>query len=204
MAKPTQESFLGDVKNHSMQILRDDGLYRHLVFSNRGSWCMRFDILTWPGYLCYTGDMGTFVFSRIEDMFEFFREDSGRINPDYWSEKIQAADRCDGYKEWSPDKFRRVIEYYLTERSEKTAPKELRQAVEEEVLSRVDDGQHEAYRAASEFEYEGFRFDDLWDHNFQEFTYRFLWCCYALVWAIKQYDAVHVSPPVSPMRGKGL
>ena len=160
---------------------------------------MRFELVTWPGYLCYTGDMGAFVFSRIEDMFEFFRSDRGRINPDYWSEKVQATDRSDGPREWSEEKFRSVIEYYLTERGDEPASKELRQAVEEEVLSRIDDGRHEAYRAASEFEHNGFRFDDLWDHNFEDFTYRFLWCCYALVWAIKQYDLAHQSPAPEPL-----
>ena len=28
-----------------------------------------FDIVTWPGYLCYSGDMGCFVFTRLPDMF---------------------------------------------------------------------------------------------------------------------------------------
>jgi hypothetical protein len=188
VAKPTHELFLKDVADHAMTIVRDDGLYRHLVFAEGKSWCMRFEVITWPGYLCYTGDMGAFVFSRIEDMFAFFRDDKMRINPEYWSEKIQATDRNGGHKEWSEDKFRSVIECYLTERSDEPASRELRQAVEEEVLSRIDDGQYEAYRAASEFEHDGFRFDDLWDHRFDDFTYRFIWCCYALVWGIEQYD----------------
>jgi len=189
MAQPTQERFLDDVKNHTVTIVRDDGLYRHLVFSNGESWCMRFEFITWPGYLCYTGDMGAFVFSRIEDMFAFFRNgDTGRINPDYWSEKVQAQDRHDGTRQWSEEKFRSVIENYLADRNGEPVSPEIRQAVNDEVLHYIEDGQHEAYRAASNFEHDGFRFDDLWDHDFEEFTYRFIWCCYALVWGIQQYD----------------
>jgi hypothetical protein len=201
MPKPTQETFLKDVADHKMTIVRDDGVHRHLTFAKRGSYCMHFEIVTWPGYLCYVGDMGSFVFARITDMFEFFR--GSRINPDYWSEKLQATDRPGGHTEWSADKFRSVIEYYLTERHGEPVSKEIRDAVSEEVLSRVDDGEHEAYRAAHEFKQDGFTFDDLWDHNFREFTYRFIWCCYALTWAIGQYDLLPRCTPCGPPREKG-
>jgi hypothetical protein len=184
VGKPTQEAFLKDVAQHAMKVIRDDGLYRHIVFAKPGSYCMHFEVVTWPGYLCYVGDMGSFTFARIEDMFAFFRGNG--INPDYWSEKLQATDR-DGHKEWSADKFRSVIQYYLDERGE-PASERVRTAVKEQVLSRLDDGEHEAYRAAHYFHEDGFTFDDLWDHNFKEFTYRFIWCCYALVWGIQQYD----------------
>src|SRR5699024_6337857 len=36
-----------------------------------------------------TGDIGTFVFSRVEDMLTFFQQ-SGFTNYDYWHEKLQA------------------------------------------------------------------------------------------------------------------
>jgi len=67
--QPKQDRFLNDIANHSMSIVRDDGVYRHLVFSNNGSSVFRFELITWPGYLAYTGDMGAFVFSRLNDMF---------------------------------------------------------------------------------------------------------------------------------------
>lgn len=191
MAELTQDSFLADVANHAMTIAKDDGVYRHVIFAKPGSYHMRFELITWPGYLCYTGDMGTFVFLRLEDMFEFFRNkhqsNKLSINADYWSEKLEAADRVSGAKEWSADRFREVIESYLNDDSE-PLPEGLREAIVEEVLSRINDGQHEAYRAASDFEYGGFRFNDIWDHDFTVFTYRFIWCCYALVWGIGKYD----------------
>lgn len=192
MSEPTQESFLQDVAQHRMAIVRDDGSHRHIIFSKPGTYCQRFELITWPGLLCYTGDMGTFVFRRLEDMFAFFRDerpDDGklRINLGYWAEKLEAADRCGGAECWSEDKFRTVIEGYLENDGEPVSP-QLREAVEEEVLSCLGDGEHEAYRAASQFEHEGFHFNDLWDHDFKAYTYRFIWCCYALAWGIRQYD----------------
>ena len=110
-----KQRFEGDTENHTMEILQDEGLYRHLKFTNAGSQCYRFDIHTWPGALCVSGDMGTYVFSRLPDMFEFFRMSDGDwnkkhiINPGYWGEKLQAIDNSRGrqnsYEEFSTEMF---------------------------------------------------------------------------------------------------
>lgn len=71
--KDVLNRFLINTANHTMKIHRDDGIYRHLEFSRNGSNSYRFDLVTWPGYLCVTGDMGTWTFSRIADMFDFSR-----------------------------------------------------------------------------------------------------------------------------------
>ena len=182
----TEQQFLKDVADHNMTVLRDDGINRHVQFRRPNTSCMGFDLVTWSGYLCYSGDMGTYVFSRIPDMFEFFRrpDDSYRIDMGYWSEKCLAADR-DGIAEYSADKFRERITEWLNDRDASTA---VREAVREEVLPRADDGEYEARRAARDFSEEGFEFTDFWECNLHEFTYRFVWCCYALAWGIRKYD----------------
>jgi len=205
MTQPTEESFRKDVSNHSMKILKDDGVYRHLQFSNNGSWNQRFDIVTWPGYLAYSGDMGCFVFSRLSDMFEFFRTDRRDgdrlgINLSYWSEKLEAVDRngCPpGATQFSPEKFRETVkehiekwieEYNLSE----IEAQELVFEVEDQVTSRADNGEDDARHALSGFDFgigdDTFQFRDTWEWNFDEYTYRFIWCCYALAWGIQMYD----------------
>ena len=72
------DQFTSDIAQHQMQVIRDDGVSRHLRFKRPNTMCMHFDLLTWPGYLCYTGDMGTYVFRRLEDMFPFFRRGEDR------------------------------------------------------------------------------------------------------------------------------
>lgn len=181
----TQEDFLKDVATHEMKILRDDGVHRHIQFRKPGTYCMGFDLITWPGYLCYTGDMGTYVFTRLEDMFQFFRrrDESYAIDKRYWAEKCVAADR-DGIKEYSADKFRAVVADRL-EQAE--ASEELRKAVAEEVLPFCE-FEHEARDAANSFESDAHLFQDFWESDLTVFTGRFTWCCYALGWAIKVYD----------------
>lgn len=197
MTEPTEKRFLNDVAEHRMAVLRDDGLHRHLQFRRPSTYCMGFDIVTWPGYLAYTGDMGCFVFTRLPDMFEFFRTDrthspqDGRklyINRGYWAEKCVAQDR-NGIKVYSAEVFHRAVLDRLKHNGERLPPG-TRAAVRDQVLSRADDGEHEAMRAAIDFEHEGFRFSDFWETDLREYTYHYVWCCYALAWAIEQYDAI--------------
>lgn len=213
MTALTQEEFLKDIATHQMHILRNDGIYRHVRFKREGTMCSYFDLVTWPGYLAYSGDMGCFVFSRIEDMFEFFRadrthsKDDGKlkINLGYWSEKLQAVDggrtSNEAVKEFSPEAFAKLIHEWrigwireYRDTLSKEQRRELWDLVTEDVLSKADDGEIRAYDAAYGFEYEAdgksFQFDDLYEHNCREYTHRFIWCCYALAWGIKQYDFV--------------
>lgn len=196
--------FLRQVASHELQVLRDDGVYRHLRFKRPGSWCMHFDIVTWPGYLAYTGDMGCYVFTRLQDMLEFFRRDPDRlfrIDFRYWAEKAQGADR-DGIREFCPEKFtqqikRRTLDWIRDHRDDTTREqrRELWNAVIDEVVDcEGDNGGHRQQIAAYEFSHEledgwRFHFDDLYELSFEVYTHRFLWCCHALAWGINRYDA---------------
>ena len=109
------ERFQRETATHKMTVLRDDGLYRHLRFSAHHlcndaeyrptSSFYWFDLITWPGNLTVNGDCGTFTFSRLTDMFEFFRSKYG-ISPQYWAEKVRGETRVKSYSE---DKFRALV-----------------------------------------------------------------------------------------------
>lgn len=209
----TQESFREDVANHKMKVLLNQGNYRHLLFQAPQTSNQYFEIVTFPGTLVYVGDMGSFVFQRIEDMFQFFRTRSQTnldINPSYWGEKLESVDRDgrnSGHKIFSPSVFRSRVEetvaewivefqgpYDADESEIDTARKEfedgLRNAVEEDIDS--EDGEQEAHRSLSEFMFEfggvKYEFHDTWEWDCRDYTGRFLWCCYALAWGIQQYD----------------
>ena len=100
-----QATFIRNVENHKMTINQDHGVFRHVAFGD-GSSSYMFEIITWPGALTISGDCGTYVFRREEyDMFGFFvspdAKDEIKINPEYWDQKVVAADRnndgCDNY-----------------------------------------------------------------------------------------------------------
>jgi hypothetical protein len=135
--------------------------------------------------------MGSFVFNRLPEELEHVGQ--AAINPDYWSEKLEAVDRAGGYREYSAEKFHIVVHDHLADmaRSESDVDMaEIRRTVADEVLSVADEGEEAVRRALQDAEHLGVEiFSDTWEWNFQEYTYRFIWCCYALVWGIAQYDA---------------
>lgn len=215
----TEASFLKDVATHEMQLLRDDGVYRHLRFKRPGTVCMYFDLITWPGFLCYTGDMGTFVFTRLHDMFEFFRTDREYarrrgdrqlfVNHGYWSEKLVAVDgqrHAGGAMEFSGAKMQAYVnearlEWIREARASgalsREERRELWEEVDNEVLSRIDDGEDAVYIALRDFRWipkrgrcaQEYEFTDFWEIEFKQFTHRFQWCCFALAWGIERYDS---------------
>lgn len=198
------DDFLRDIALHQMQVIRDDGVNRHLRFKRPGTMCMHFDLITWPGYLCYTGDMGTYVFRRLPDMFEFFRHGGTyplySIDRRYWAEKVEAQDKGDGLMEFSAEKFRERVKEQFDDYAEgmtEAARADLWRAVQSYVINTLDDDRsgRDAYRAAMDFEHDKHRpFGDLWEADCRVFTHRFTWCCHALRWAIAAYDAAATQP----------
>ena len=194
----SEEQFLDDVKEHTMTVIRDDGVDRHLQFRKKRS-SFWFDIITWPGVLCIQGDMGTYVFTRLMDMFEFFRTDAKHkpedilgINPSYWAEKLIAIDKG-GYMEFDFDTCKKYIKeaydnYCASNTLGKQFKEELWEGIEDDVLSQEDDGEHAFTRAIYEFRDEDFSFDDFFEHHLTRPTFHYIWCCMAIAWAIQQYD----------------
>lgn len=212
MSQCTVERFLRDVTEHKMEIQREDGINRHVRFKKPGSSAYYFDLITWPGALCITGDMGTYVFRRLNDMFEFFRTDRKFARPDrplpinegYWSEKLISV-ACNGHgqgsaTEFDPNKFKQVINDYrmrwMREMKEQGHDREARQflwkAVDDDVLACLDDGIDRAMNAAYDFVHRAdgkvWHFEDLFEHRFERYKFHFTWICYALTWGIQQYD----------------
>jgi hypothetical protein len=199
----TEAEFRRDVAKHTMTVLRDDGVYRHLSFSQPDhQWLHRFEIVTWPGALSIRGDVGTYVFSRLHDMFEFFRSsmttaDKLYINGGYWAEKLIASE-CSGrhgrgVMRYDSDLFvdevkRRFVDHVRSNmRGMPEERRELRQAIEDEVLAYAED-ETEAMRAASNFEHEGFRLSDFWEVDVRAYSVQFIWSLYAIAWAVWMYD----------------
>ena len=193
--EPSQEKFLADVGKHSMTIEYDYGVFRSLKFSYKGSSSYYFRINTWPWHLCISGDMGTYVFSRLIDMFEFFRpcKSQGKdfINPCYWAEKLNATDKASGHEKFSRELFDERISQTIKDffdGEEKEKESDLTYRLMSEVLS-IDDGEIILRDALERFDDDGLDiFNDFWECDFSEYTYRYIWCCRAIVWAIQQYD----------------
>lgn len=210
------DRFLDIVKDHQVHVLLARGVYRHLVCAAPGTGIHRFEIMTFPGHLAYVGDLGSYTFCRLHDMFEFFRtgvrgpspQDLG-INPGYWGEKVEAYDRLGGLEVLDEDALRSVLEDYLetwadTHDVPATVVEDVREQLLDEVWSAHADGVEAVLRAAAAFEsrldgLEGaehippLELVDFWDRRIMGASDRFLLCLYAIVWTIQRYDAAEVT-----------
>lgn len=195
MSKYTEEQFLESVENHTLEVISDNAVYRHLVFSDNGSCHFKFSLITWPDHLCVSGDCGTYVFCRSHDMFRFFRKSSDNkengldINPGYWGEKLVSICKYYGYKEFSQEAFEQCVKEHFDgfsfrndEDKEKTW-----EAIESDVL-RHSDSEHKAYEAANDFYHKKHRLDDFDYDAAQVYTFHYLWNVYAIAWGVEQYD----------------
>ena len=203
-ADQVRKQFESETAKHQLTVLREDSLYRHLRFREPGTIIYGFDIVTWPGYLAYVGDMGDYLFSRTEDMVLFFAGRWGKdVSPpfDYWAQKLQggAAGGSRRARSYSVDAYRAQVERWYTtvvEQGELEDPTRFRRAVDDQLLHREPLSVAEAHSVVTDF-----CFEDLaggmgrvqpepmeWD--FTEFDHHFLWCCFAIAWGVEQYREV--------------
>lgn len=192
------EHFKRNVANHEMEILLDDGLHRHLLFKKPDTTDQHFRIVTWPGYLTICGDMGTFTFWRSVDMFRFFLGSGGGISPSYWQEKLQSGAGSEGARviaeEWDADAFKQnVLERWKDWLYQETLPdtdttEEVKEYLRDKVLNCCDE--YEAIAAIREFDCDEApsMMDDFFESSDTRYRYHYLWCCYAILWGIQQYN----------------
>lgn len=206
------ERFRKDTATHEMEVLLDHGVYRHLRFRRPGTSAYGFDIVTWPGHLAISGDMGGSVFARLADMFEFFRasekwhfENPGKlpINVGYWSEKLVANDG--DAKRYSRELFEAALKQRFDEHFEDAELSGSDALVRDHLWARIEseacaDSVDQAIDWAERFEPEGvslmdlpelhasLRFRDFWDLNLREYDFHLVWRLYAVAHAIRAYD----------------
>jgi len=188
--KCSREDFLDSVKYHEMTIIICSDGNRNIRFAEPGTNNRFFQLVTFPGYLVYTGDMGTYVFKRINDMFEFFRSEELFINPNYWGEKLESISLYGGFRKFTHDAFEeRVKEEIAAYGYDFKKQDEIYDEVKHDILDSLDGGEEQAYAAIMDYKHDDVSFDDFLDGGgTEEYTSHYIWACYAINWAIRQYD----------------
>jgi hypothetical protein len=195
--------FVMDASTTGMTVLHDDGLYRHLRFRRPDTGLYWFELVTWPGSLCFHGDVGTWVFSRTTDMATFFGRPGQDINPGYWAEKVQAGET----RRYDEDQARAYVQDAFADHLEAhglawplAEVRDLWAEIDRDVLSEIYD-EHTFRSAVSSFYHQDgkrrFSFDQT-DWDLRGFSAQFLWACFAVQWGVNQYRA-HKAAEETPM-----
>lgn len=193
-------TFKESTAKHELQILHDDGLYRHLRMSapnSGGNW--HWDVVTWPWQLATSGDIADgWTFSREENMIDFFAlvvphrkqnyysDGAPSLDFRYWAEKLQGGQR-NSARSYQHKKFLSYVQSNLTERLESGDNPDLTPA---KVAELIDDASHveEYYETA----FEWLEDNDEWiyhdtEDDFKGFTFHFQLACYAINHAVQAY-----------------
>lgn len=190
-----EKRIVEDLKYHVVTVLLDGvtskagNKYLHYRCQKPGTWINGFDVVVWPGSMCYTGDMGDFLFQRTPDMIGFMRTAVRDVS--YCASKCVAGK--DEIKEWSEDRFHEHLAERLKDGSEYTVMR--RGGYHTESVQKAIDGIKRSYAEyglrsdAEKAMYES----GLWDGtdlpSCEIYTTRFLWCLHALRWLINIIDS---------------
>jgi hypothetical protein len=193
-----RDRFRSDTAEHQLTVVRDDGLYRHLRFSRPDSWFYGFDVVTWPGYLAFVGDMGDLLFSREQDMVAFFEKMEGQPDPRYLAEKLKGPGGTNRVLRYSPDLLRDCLREWVCEVTEDGGRHDLWVAVKEQIL----DCEEAASVDAALFLVRDFRHGDLYIEGWEEwdlwvYDEHFLWACWAILRVVSEYRAATASTAVA-------
>lgn len=198
MKNPTLESFLKDVANHELIVNLDQGVYRDITIKKPNNVHMHYNITTRPGFLIFTGDMGDFIFERTNDMFGFFRAKDGYcINPGYWGEKVQAGDVSKFDPEIACDSVKQYLTNYLddldlSDSEDREKSKQALEAVSNFIGGNQHSDEFDFWNEIQNWDADeagGLELSDFWEASTTAKTHHFIWACYAIVHAIKLYDA---------------
>ncbi len=198
-----KERIANDLKDHVITAIKLDGLHRHYRCQKPGTWNMGFDVVTWPGSLCYTGDMGDYLFQRTSDMIAFMR--GSAMSYSYAAEKCVAHDGR--LREWSEERFNQILADRLKDSDDGMFTVVRRGKREREsIADKIEEIKRAYAEYGSSFDAEKAMFESgLWDGcempDCKEYTFHFLWCLHALKWFT---DKVAAGEVVMPAEAKAV
>lgn len=184
------ESWEKNTSDHEVTVAHEDGLYRHIRFGAPGSHMWSASVMTWPGYLATTGDIGAgFTFTRTDDMLEFFytspssrRADFGApmIDFRYWAEKVQGSNSRN-LSEYSEREFLLRVKEFLEDEAEYNGiTGDEADRLMTEATSHAD---NETSARAFLDDHDSVFGTDTWEWDFTEYDFGFILACYS-IWHI--------------------
>lgn len=182
------EHFASFTTEHRMTVLLDlapEQPYRHVRFAQPGTSIYSWSLVTWPGHLSITGDLESYTFRRLYDMFDFF---TGSVNPSYWGEKLVAGTAETNY---SDEQFVETVNEHISWFEGDLDPDDyarLKQHAADELTSDPPHHYEEAYERLVEFDFDGRTwFSDVYEFHLGGYDYHFLIALNAIRYGIQQY-----------------
>ena len=185
------EQFAASTRGHVLTVFRDDGLYRHLSFTDvPGVSAWAWTVVTWPGGLTIDG-WHTFTFTGHGDLLARFRATrrDGGPDPAAWAQAAVAGET----RGYSPDVLTAWVQRE-TARYEAQCPGLGAAAGNAFAGLNAPATVHDARARLDDFFYEpgvgngeSFRFDRH-QAELHDWSESFVWACHALAAVMTAYD----------------
>lgn len=141
--------------------------------------------------------MGSYVFKRLDDMFNFFRSENwSSINTGYWAEKVEAGEVSKFDSETACNSVKQYLMNFLddldlSDSEDQEKSKQALEAVNDLISGAQHSGELEFWEEINSWDAEdagGLELNDFFEAPATAKTYHYVWACYATVHAIKLYD----------------
>jgi hypothetical protein len=168
--------------NHVITERLNSGMFRSWRCQAPGTWCYGFDVTTMPGTLVVTGDIGTLVVERTNDMIAWASGAARSI--DYFAEKVS---REMPTREWDADVAAEFIDQSIAgcedDEDGDVQREAWRNLKEDEIHDETTEQEFCMALIESEL-IDGCDFPDLtnWKPSF-------LWCREAVIWFLQNFPA---------------
>ncbi|ODN41570.1 hypothetical protein [Piscirickettsia litoralis] len=191
-----QKGFLDRAEGAVIDVVRDDGINKHIqCIIKEGR--MIFEIITWGDTLCINSIIGSYTFRCDLDMIEKFRKDNmPEVNPRSWVFIVSSAPVIDNSaclpRELDHEKLEAALkkQVYSSGHTEEEKNK-IWGEVETQILERATDLNDTRNLIAYFDSPFGFKFEEnseVYDVSISSYSYEYLWCLYAIQFAITKYD----------------
>lgn len=216
----SRKRFETEIRGHTMEVLRNDDVYRHLRFRNRKDSAYWFEIHTGPNFLLFRGDGDSYVFSNGDsDMFRSFRHSiykDGSLHPDpgYWTQKLSSSEQAE---KWDTDVFQEDLEKQIADLVEQEIlperhEKRFREDVEAHLMYEDLYSADLVIKCLMEFDFyfdkadrfdpkhePDLDFDECWEWvtKCTEYDWWYLWALHGICWGVHQFDKKFGRPGVA-------
>ncbi|OOH92163.1 hypothetical protein BMT54_01165 [Pasteurellaceae bacterium 15-036681] len=193
MSNTFSTNFLNDIKNHKITVI-ENSEHSKIFKAMRadGSICQSFTVIYADNKAIITGDMGHYVFGRLQNSYGFFLNNESAFNFGYVLEKLLAEDKFNKAERYdstqAEETIKSIIQEYRESLDEDDCQDDLNEL--EDSLEHIDfDSEIEV--AAWLYSLTDESAEIFEEYNIDDFTvldYRFIWCVYGLIWATREFE----------------
>ncbi|OOF58290.1 hypothetical protein [Rodentibacter genomosp. 2] len=193
MTDTFRPQFLESIQKHQLTVIENSENVKIFRFADPNTISLSCTIIYAANTCTITGDMGHFLFGRVQNAYNFFLNNPAVFSFGYVSEKVLAQDTSVGLYYFDGDLAEKSIKEIISDYREETDEERNLEKLNllENTLQNVD--------WSKQFEVDSWfynnangelshLFDDTYTGKFERLTNYFIWCVQAIIYATRLFE----------------